>query len=282
MQRRRERTKRMMIDSSEITTRERKERKRERILDSPFSALLLESYASLLLHSSSSGLPGIGSRETLCKSSPSIHQPAALASFANLVVGGLPSISLPLSLSPPPFPLSSSRLVGRFTFAFYAFTNFSLAEMTHFASSRWKMQPTSLAGPSTLSPPFFSLFPFISPYPPSLFNQYRGPVSPDLYPLLLLLIPSSFPPLLVSYYFFSYFLPSYFPFRSVSSFFFLSLSIFHSSPSPSPASRARQLLWTRGLFVWTRKREQERSGVSLCSLARRDKISFVDEQSPDE
>lgn len=160
----------MMIDSSEITTRERKERKRERILDSPFSALLLESYASLLLHSSSSGLPGIGSRETLCKSSPSIHQPAALASFANLVVGGLPSISLPLSLSPPPFPLSSSRLVGRFTFAFYAFTNFSLAEMTHFASSRWKMQPTSLAGPSTLSPPFFSLFPFISPYPPSLFN----------------------------------------------------------------------------------------------------------------
>lgn len=99
MQRRRERTKRMMIDSSEITTRERKERKRERILDSPFSALLLESYASLLLHSSSSGLPGIGSRETLCKSSPSIHQPAALASFANLVVGGLPSISLPLSFS---------------------------------------------------------------------------------------------------------------------------------------------------------------------------------------
>lgn len=239
MQRRRERTKRMMIDSSEITTRETKERKRERILDSPFSALLLESYASLLLHSSSSGLPGIGSRETLCKSSPSIHQPAALASFANLVVGGLPSISLPLSLSPPPFPLSSSRLVGRFTFAFYAFTNFSLAEMTHFASSRWKMQPTSLAGPSTLSPPFFSLFPFISPYPPSLFNLYRGPVSPDLYPLLLL-IPSSFPPLLVSYYFFSYFLPSYFPFRSVSSFFFLSFSFFHlplfSLPFPSLAS----------------------------------------------
>lgn len=239
MQRRRERTKRMMIDSSEITTRERKERKRERILDSPFSALLLESYASLLLHSSSSGLPGIGSRETLCKSSPSIHQPAALASFANLVVGGLPSISLPLSLSPPPFPLSSSRLVGRFTFAFYAFTNFSLAEMTHFASSRWKMQPTSLAGPSTLSPPFFSLFPFISPYPPSLFNSIEVQYLPTsilfffffLFLLLFLLF-------LFLIIFFLISSPRIFPFEAFPPFSFsLSPSSTLLPPLPQPRER---------------------------------------------
>lgn len=236
MQRRRERTKRMMIDSSEITTRETKERKRERILDSPFSALLLESYASLLLHSSSSGLPGIGSRETLCKSSPSIHQPAALASFANLVVGGLPSISLPLSLSPPPFPLSSSRLVGRFTFAFYAFTNFSLAEMTHFASSRWKMQPTSLAGPSTLSPPFFSLFPFISPYPPSLFNSIEVQYLPTsiLFFLFLLL----FLLFLFLIIFFLISSPRIFPFEAFPPFSFsLSPSSTFLPPLPQPRER---------------------------------------------
>lgn len=237
MQRRRERTKRMMIDSSEITTRERKERKRERILDSPFSALLLESYASLLLHSSSSGLPGIGSRETLCKSSPSIHQPAALASFANLVVGGLPSISLPLSLSPPPFPLSSSRLVGRFTFAFYAFTNFSLAEMTHFASSRWKMQPTSLAGPSTLSPPFFSLFPFISPYPPSLFNSIEVQYLPTsiLFFFLFLLLFLLFLFLII---FFLISSPRIFPFEAFPPFSFsLSPSSTLLPPLPQPRER---------------------------------------------
>lgn len=230
MQRRRERAKRMMIDSSEITTRETRdrERDRERILDSPFSTLLLESYASLLLHSSSSGLPGIGWRETLCKSSPSIHQPAALASFANLVVGGLPSISLP-----PSFSLSFPSFLG---WSFY-FCILRFYELLSGRDDPLRVSPmenaANLSG-WTLHPVRPSFLFFISFYipppslpPQSLFSQQRGPVVSR--PL------SSFPSSCFLLFIFSLLPFYYFPLRTVS--FVLSLpSIFSTPPLPSLAS----------------------------------------------
>lgn len=277
MQRRRERAKRMMIDSSEITTRETRdrERDRERILDSPFSTLLLESYASLLLHSSSSGLPGIGWRETLCKSSPSIHQPAALASFANLVVGGLPSISLP-----PSFSLSFPSFLG---WSFY-FCILRFYELLSGRDDPLRVSPmenaANLSG-WTLHPVRPSFLFFISFYipppslpPQSLFSQQRGPVvsRPIFFSFFLFLVVYFFPPP------FLLFSPSNRFLRSLSSFHLL-----HSSP-PQPrvnfCERAASLF---GLGKGGAERERERSRVSLCSLARlTDKISFVDEQSPDE
>ena len=230
MQRRRERTKRMMIDSSEITNA--RDRAREfwtpLFLPPPPPSPLLESCASLLLHSSSSWSPRdrLG-RETLCKSSPSIHQPAALASFANLVVGGLPSISLSLLLLL--FPSPPARLVVL------------LLHFTLLRTSLWPRWPTSRLPDGKCSQPLWldpvpclsSFLFFISFYiPPSLFNQYRGPVSPNLY---LLLLPS---PLLVSYYFFSLiFSPRIFPFEPLS----LSLSLVLPSTLPHSLPRRERV-----------------------------------------
>lgn len=156
----------MMIDSSEITNA--RDRAREfwtpLFLPPPPPSPLLESCASLLLHSSSSWSP----RDRLERNFMQIiskYTSTGSSSFLRESGGGWPSIYLSLSPSPPlSFP---SRSAGRFTFAFYAFTNFSLAEMTHFASSRWKMQPTSLAGPCTLS--LLLSFLYFLLYPPISF-----------------------------------------------------------------------------------------------------------------
>lgn len=155
----------MMIDSSEITNARDRAREFWTPLFLPPSSpatrvlcLVVVAFVVLLVSQGSA-------RERNFMQIISKYTSTGSSSFLRESGGGWPSIYLSLSPSPPlSFP---SRSAGRFTFAFYAFTNFSLAEMTHFASSRWKMQPTSLAGPCTLS--LLLSFLYFLLYPPISF-----------------------------------------------------------------------------------------------------------------